>query len=129
MMTDDVTIGVFAGTHVLADLDDIDPGLLDDPGFLREALRNAVTGAGATVRDILVHRFQPRGVTVLAMLAESHASIHTYPEVGAMFVDVFTCGDRADPEEAVRRLASSLNTCSVATSSITRGHPTRKTRT
>ena len=61
----------------------------------------AVTEAGATLCEVISHRFTPQGVTVLAMLAESHASVHTYPELGAVFVDVFTCGDEADPVRAV----------------------------
>ena len=118
------TVGRFAGRHVLAELDGIDPGVLDDPGFLRGALTAAVTEAGATVCEVMSHRFTPQGVTVLAMLAESHASLHTYPEIGAVFVDVFTCGDQADPEHAVRLLAGTLDAGSVRLSTVRRGrHP------
>jgi S-adenosylmethionine decarboxylase len=121
-MPDDVpAIGRFAGRHVLAELDDVDPSLLDDPTFLREALASAVSEAGATLCEVMSHRFAPQGVTVLAMLAESHASVHTYPELGAVFVDVFTCGDRADPEHAVRLLAKALGTGSVRMSTVRRG--------
>ncbi|MCU1679377.1 MAG: speH [Amycolatopsis sp.] len=122
-MTDETrTVGVFAGRHVLAELGGIAPELLDDVEFLRSALWSAVTEAGATVCDMLDHRFEPQGVTVLAMLAESHASIHTYPELGAVFIDVFTCGDRADPEQAVRLFAAALGTDPVALSTVRRGH-------
>jgi S-adenosylmethionine decarboxylase len=116
-----VTVGVFSGKHVLAELDGIDPYLLDDVAFLRTTLANTLTEAGATVCDVIAHRFEPQGVTVLAMLAESHASVHTYPEIGAMFVDVFTCGDRADPQEAVRLLADALGTDSLTMSTLLRG--------
>ena len=126
-MPDDVpAIGRFAGRHVLAELDDVDPSLLDDPTFLREALASAVTEAGATLCEVMSHRFAPQGVTVLAMLAESHASVHTYPELGAVFVDVFTCGDRADPEHAVRLLAKALGTGSVRMSTVRRGRHLRQ---
>jgi S-adenosylmethionine decarboxylase len=114
-------IGGFAGRHVLAELGGVDPALLDDAEFLRTALRSAVTEAGATVCEMIDHRFAPQGVTVLAMLAESHASIHTYPELGAVFIDVFTCGDRADPEQAVRLFAAALGTEPVALSTVRRG--------
>lgn len=118
------TVGRFAGRHVLAELDGIDPAVLDDPGFLGDALRTAVTEAGATVCEVMSHRFDPQGVTVLAILAESHASVHTYPELGAVFVDVFTCGDRADPEHAVRLLAKALGAGSTQLSTVRRGrHP------
>jgi S-adenosylmethionine decarboxylase len=123
-MPDDLpAVGRFAGRHVLAELDGIDAALLDDPAFLREALTAAVTEAGATVCEVMSHRFAPQGVTVLAMLAESHASVHTYPEIGAMFVDVFTCGEQADPEHAVRLLAKTLGTGSVQLSTVRRGRP------
>jgi S-adenosylmethionine decarboxylase len=126
-MPDDVpAIGRFAGRHVLAELDDVDPSLLDDPTFLREALASAVSEAGATLCEVMSHRFAPQGVTVLAMLAESHASVHTYPELGAVFVDVFTCGDRADPEHAVRLLAKALGTGSVRMSTVRRGRHLRQ---
>ncbi|HVV10166.1 adenosylmethionine decarboxylase [Amycolatopsis sp.] len=114
-------VGAFAGRHVLAELDGIEPDLLDDPEFLRRALTSAVSEAGATVCEVVAHRFAPHGVTVLALLAESHASIHTYPEIGSAFADVFTCGEKADPEKAVELLATALGTESVQMSVVERG--------
>ena len=78
----------FAGCHVLAEFTGVDRDLANDRVRLRHLLRNAVERAGATVCDMVDKRFEPHGVTVLALLAESHASIHSYPERGAMFVDV-----------------------------------------
>jgi spermidine synthase len=98
----------FAGCHVLAEFTGVDPALADDVASLSALLREALEGAGATVCEIVDKRFVPHGVTVLALLAESHASIHSYPEQGAMFVDVFTCGDSADAEQAVRLLRKEL---------------------
>ncbi|WP_197319239.1 adenosylmethionine decarboxylase [Saccharomonospora sp. NB11] len=121
MPSDAAPVGAFSGRHVLAELDGIDPSLLDDAEFLRTTLASTLTDAGATVCDVITHRFEPQGVTVLAMLAESHASLHTYPELGAMFVDVFTCGHRADPEHAVRLLAKALGAEAETMSTITRG--------
>lgn len=124
-MDDAPLVGRFAGVHVLAELDGIKPFLLDDTAFLRAALASAVTDAGATVCEVMAHRFTPQGVTVLAMLTESHASVHTYPEIGAAFVDVFTCGDRANPEHAVRLLAKALGADSVRLSAVPRGRHAR----
>jgi S-adenosylmethionine decarboxylase len=101
-------VGVFAGQHVLAELEGVDPALLDDVAFLRVTLERSLDRAGATVCDVVSKRFVPQGVTVLALLSESHASLHTYPEVGSVFLDVFTCGNRADPELATRLLAEAL---------------------
>lgn len=98
----------FAGRHVLAELVGVRPELLDDEPGLRAALGGALAEAGAKVLDMVAHRFDPGGLTVLAVLAESHASVHTWPERGGAFVDVFTCGDAADPGRAVRLLATRL---------------------
>ncbi len=103
-MTD---VGRFTGRHALAEFSGVEPALLDDEHRLRALLGDAVTAAGATVLDVMSHRFAPHGVTVLALLAESHASIHTYPEHGRAFVDVFTCGS-ADPDMALNALATGL---------------------
>jgi len=96
------------GLHVLADLDRIDPAVLDDAAGLRTVLADALTAAGATVRQVVAEAFEPHGVTVVALLSESHASVHTWPEHGRALVDVFTCGDAADPERAVALLATAL---------------------
>jgi S-adenosylmethionine decarboxylase proenzyme len=121
--TVDTTVGVFAGQHVFADFEGIDPALLDDVAFLRVTLEQSLDRAGATVCDVVSKRFAPQGVTVLALLSESHASLHTYPEVGSVFLDVFTCGNRADPELAMRLLAEALGATSTNITTIRRGRP------
>jgi S-adenosylmethionine decarboxylase proenzyme len=82
----------FRGRHVLAELYDAPAELLNNEHLLRDALQQGLDSAGVTTLGVLAHKFEPNGVTIVAMLAESHASIHTYPESGAAFVDVFTCG-------------------------------------
>src|SRR5271165_513069 len=111
----------FAGCHVLAEFFGVDPALADDAGRLRNFLRDALTSAGATVCQMVDKRFEPHGVTVLALLAESHASIHSYPERGAMFVDVFTCGELADAELAVRLLCKQLAASDAHIRTVLRG--------
>jgi S-adenosylmethionine decarboxylase len=119
--TADTAVGVFAGQHVLAEFEGVDPALLDDVAFLRVTLERSLDRAGATVCDVVSKRFVPQGVTVLALLSESHASLHTYPEVGAVFLDVFTCGNRADPELATRLLAEALGAKETHVTIIRRG--------
>lgn len=111
----------FAGRHVLAELGGIKPDRLDDEPGLRVALTGSLTEAGATVLNVVAHQFSPRGLTVLAMLAESHASVHTWPERGSAFVDVFTCGSSADPELAVALLAKRLGAERVSREMVHRG--------
>lgn len=118
-----MTASVFLGQHVLAEFEGIDPEPLDDVDFLLGSLQSALRTAGATVCDVVSKRFVPQGVTVIALLSESHASLHTYPELGSVFLDVFTCGDRADPELAMRLLAESLGARSTKITTIQRGRP------
>lgn len=112
---------LFSGRHVIAELVSVDMALLDDEEFLRRALTDALGAAGATVCAVDSHRFEPLGVTVLALLTESHASVHSYPEHGAAFVDVFTCGETADPELAVLLLARALDASVERVQTLRRG--------
>ena len=113
--------GLFTGWHVLAELTSAPAALLDDERFLRAALERALHDCGATVCQVISKRFSPQGVTVLALLSESHASLHCYPENGSVFVDVFTWGPRADPERAVRSLADALSASIGRCQTIRRG--------
>ncbi|MCX0272143.1 adenosylmethionine decarboxylase [Nocardia zapadnayensis] len=94
----------FSGRHVLAEFGGVDRALCDDLERLEAVLRHALSAAGVTVCEVVGKQFDPHGVTVLALLAESHASLHTYPETGDIFVDVFTCGAAADSAGAVAEL-------------------------
>ncbi len=75
--------------------------LLDDEAYIRTTLVNAAVMAQATLLGITSHKFDPQGVTAVALLAESHISIHTWPEKLMAVCDVFTCGDRTMPESAM----------------------------
>jgi S-adenosylmethionine decarboxylase len=89
----------FAGKHFLASYLNCDPKALSDVQRLLLAMDEAVKSSGATVLDKCSYTFYPEGVTVVYLLSESHASIHTYPEFGACFVDLFTCGDNCSSKE------------------------------
>ena len=88
------------GKHCILELYDCEPIRLNDEAFLRTTLTTAAKEAGATLLNLITHQFEPQGVTGLALLAESHISIHTWPETGYAAVDVFTCGDHTMPEQA-----------------------------
>jgi len=89
----------FAGTHLLLDLWDADH--LDDLKRMENAMREIVEVCGATLLHIHLHHFTPSGgISGVAVLAESHISVHTWPERNYAAFDVFMCGD-AQPENAV----------------------------
>lgn len=73
---------------------------LNNPEEIRKALVEAVHRAGATLIDVHVHTFNPHGVSGVAVIAESHISLHTWPEHGYVALDVFTCGEKVVPEAA-----------------------------
>ena len=81
------------GHHILVSLYGISFTLLDDITAIRNAFEKAVGACGATVLNRFSHQFHPQGVTVVYALAESHISIHTFPEGGTCAIDVYTCGD------------------------------------
>lgn len=100
------------GLHLIADLEGA--SRLGDADWIEGALRDAATAANATVLDVRLHRFGPeQGVTGVALLAESHISIHTWPETGVAAIDVFVCGARADPRAALAVIAARLGGRSV----------------
>lgn len=86
----------FIGSHFLASYYECDPEVLKSKERLVSSLTEAVQVAGATLLQVASYEFAPAGVTIVALLSESHASIHTYPEFNACFVDFFTCGDQCD---------------------------------
>ncbi|WP_327119417.1 adenosylmethionine decarboxylase [Nocardia sp. NBC_01730] len=113
----------FTGWHVLAEFGGVDADLCDDLERLESALRKSLIAAGVTICDVVHKKFDPQGVTVLALLSESHASIHTYPESGDIFVDVFTCGSiGAGASRAVEMLRDTLSPKDVRMQVIRRGH-------
>lgn len=114
-------MGKFIGRHSIADLDGLEFTVLDDEQLLRDTLTRAVAKAGATVLAVNSHRYVPQGVSVVAILAESHASLHTCPEIGLAMVDVFTCGQHADPEAAVDLVVEALAPSGVRRYTFSRG--------
>ena len=111
------------GKHCILELYDCDSAKLNDEAFLREAITTAAQRAGATLLNLITHHFEPQGVTGLALLAESHISIHTWPESGYAAVDVFTCGDHTMPEKACQILWEQLDAGSHRLTSFRRQTP------
>lgn len=110
-----------AGVHLLADLDGIEPALLSDPVKLDALLRQAALAAGARILHSHFHGFgDGLGVTGVLLLAESHISIHTWPEVGFAAADIFMCG-AAQPQRALEVIEQALLPRSHSLRTIERG--------
>jgi len=108
-----------AGSHLIIDL--WDARHLDDMAVVELALRRAVQAAGATLLHLHLHAFTPNGgISGVAVLAESHISIHTWPERGYAAVDVFMCGD-TEPHRVLPILRHAFETGRLAISEQMRG--------
>ena len=94
--------------HLLLELYGCNYEKLNDESFLRCLLNKAAKLSKATVLNLISNKFQPQGVTAIALLAESHISIHTWPESNYSAVDIFTCGQNMMPEHASQYLTEIL---------------------
>ena len=96
------------GTHLLLELKECNPRLLNDLEFIRQTMLRTANDVGATVVGESFHRFSPQGVTGILAIAESHISIHTWPEYGYAAADIFACGLAFKPKEAAKMLVERL---------------------
>ena len=107
-----------AGVHLIVDL--YGAKGLDDIDLVETTLRRCVDAARATLVHIHVHHFQPNGISGVAVLAESHISIHTWPEAGYAALDVFMCG-KASPDACIPVLRDAFQADRVEVNEILRG--------
>jgi len=108
------------GLHLLIELRECAAELLDDRTGLEAVLRLSAEAIGAQVVAVAFHQFFPRGVTGFVLLAESHLSIHTWPEQRYAAVDLFSCGN-TEPGRAVDLLVRALGARRVETLHVRRG--------
>ena len=106
--------------HILFDLIGCAPDLLDSERHVRVCLWNAGKICNSQVLEVGSHKFEPQGVTGYAMLADSHISIHTWPEKGVAKCDIFTCGDKCDPHKAVEYLGKTFKANKIETDAFDR---------
>ena len=99
---------LYKSKHFLLELYRCDYEKLNDESFLRCTLNNAAKLANATVLNLISNKFEPQGVTAIALLAESHLSIHTWPEVYYSAIDIFTCGKNMNPDKSCKYLIQAL---------------------
>lgn len=109
---------IYAGTHLIIEV--VDGDGLDDQSRIEQAFRDCVDECGATLLHIHLHKFAPQGVSGVAVLAESHISVHTWPERRYAAFDVFMCGD-SEPHKAVDVLRNAFNAGDVIVKELLRG--------
>jgi S-adenosylmethionine decarboxylase len=107
-----------AGTHLIIEVKEANG--LDDKARIEEAFRACIAATGSTLLHIHLHHFAPHGVSGVAVLAESHITVHTWPELGYGAFDVFMCG-KADPWKAVPVLTKAFETRNIEVKEISRG--------
>ncbi len=109
------------GTHVVCELSGCDATKLTDVDGVRDVMESAAREANAEILKVVFHRFQPQGVSGVVVIAESHLSIHTWPEAGYAAVDFYTCGDHTDPWRACEYAAKKLGATTMLTTEVKRG--------
>ena len=109
------------GKHLLLELKDCNEEVLNDLDFLRSTLVTVANDCGATVLGESFHPFNPHGVSGVVIIAESHLSVHTWPEYGYAAVDIFTCGDTVQSEKAAEMLIEKLGAGNHSLIEIQRG--------
>jgi S-adenosylmethionine decarboxylase len=109
------------GKHALVDLYGCDPRELDDRAFVESVLVDTATALHCTIVDRCFHKFSPQGVTGVVVIAESHISVHTWPEHGYAAVDMFTCGDPSGIEQMALMLKAKFRAPRVGSQILDRG--------
>jgi len=111
------------GRHILAEFTGCDTEVLNSIEKVKTALLEAARQSGATIVDSVFHQYNPYGLSGVVVIAESHISIHTWPEYGYAAVDFFTCGDQVDPWKACLYMKEKLACLEMHTQEISRGIP------
>ncbi len=109
------------GKHLIVELFGCPPDRLDDLALIHRVLVGAVEDSGATLIKPFFHQFSPQGVSGVVIIAESHFSIHTWPEYGYAAVDMFTCGDCIDMDRALETMREGFAPTSIQRVELSRG--------
>lgn len=109
------------GRHLLLELYDCSTEVLNSLESVKTALVEAAKRAEATIVDVVFHEFSPFGISGVVVIAESHLSIHTWPEHRYAAVDIFSCGDSIDPTEAASYLVEQFQAGRASCVEVRRG--------
>ena len=109
------------GQQLIVELYGCDRTLLDDPSRLEQILTESIRRSGGTIIRPCYHQFSPHGVTGVVVIAESHVSIHTWPEFGYCALDVFTCGTQVQTDQIFEYVRSELQAQETSVMEVKRG--------
>ncbi len=114
-----IEVSKYAGVHLFADL--WSGRIIEDPKKLKKILTEAAKKAKNIPLEITVHKFSPQGITGVLLLAESHIALHSWPEINYIGVDIFTCGNKAQPYKALEYLKKEFKPEKIDVREIKRG--------
>ena len=109
------------GIHLMLELKECNPELLDDVTYVKDAMTQAAHEVGAHIIGESFHQFRPHGVTGMFAIAESHMCIHTWPELGYAAADIFTCGTSFEPRKAAQILIEKFESRDPSSTELKRG--------
>ncbi|MCX7823124.1 MAG: adenosylmethionine decarboxylase [Syntrophobacterales bacterium] len=109
------------GKHLIVELYDCEKNLIDRVDQVEAILVEAVKVSKATIIKPVFHQFNPHGVSGVVVIAESHFSIHTWPEYGYCALDIFTCGDQIDSDLALQFLKKEFRAKNMSVMELKRG--------
>ncbi len=109
------------GNHLIIELYDCKTDIINDLRKIEEILIKSVNLSGAEIIKPVFHKFNPHGVSGVVVIAESHFSIHTWPEYGYCAVDIFTCGDTIDSHKALTYMRKAVDAKSISVVETKRG--------
>ncbi len=109
------------GYHLMMELFGCDSEKINSRKFLHLLIKNAVKQAGLTNLGSRFHQFDPQGVTGFTLLAQSHISLHTWPEYGYLVLDIFTCGDQKQADSLADQFLKRLRPARVNRQVVRKG--------
>ncbi|MBF0509253.1 MAG: S-adenosylmethionine decarboxylase proenzyme [Deltaproteobacteria bacterium] len=109
------------GKHLIIELYECDREIINDLEAVEHHIMESVRVSGASIIKPYFHKFSPHGISGMVIIAESHFSIHTWPEYGYCAVDIFTCGDLIQGDKAMNYLKEHFKCQNVSLMEIKRG--------
>ena len=109
----------YLGKHLIAEF--WDGKIIEDEKKLKEILLEAVKKAQNTPLEVVVHKFNPRGITAVVLLAESHIALHAWPEFNYLAIDIFNCGEKTFPRKSLAYLKNKFKPKRTEIKEIKRG--------